>query len=254
MVASTIDWDFHQSAKALVKALNQSVNHCGGASTSSSIFSSPVELTSWVIEANNDIIYLAHPPVLFRTNDDNSHWIEDNATIGEDEIDSSGSNVELDESIVDTCNPRHYDVTEWTFSVVFHDTWRVPTLYFHVHDIDGTPITRDKVVTILLSSTRGNETDTINTNGSMSEEQTWDFVSQEEHPMTGKPSFFLHPCQTAAKMELLLCQPKQYCPLLSWMSMILPSVGCTISPYVYHEAQKKMMSMTEETREAHQTY
>lgn len=247
MATTTIDWNFHQSAKALVKALNQSVNHCGGASTSSSIISSPVELTSWVLEANNDAIYLTHPPVLLRSNDDNSHRIEDNVTIHEDEmIDPIESNVELDESIVHNCNPLHDYVTEWTFSIVFHDTWRVPTLYFHVHDVDGTPIKRDEVVTILLTSTRGNAT-AISANGPMSEEQTWDFVSQEEHPMTGKPSFFLHPCQTASKMELLLHQPKHYCPLLSWMSMILPSVGCTISPFVYNEAQKKMMSMIEET-------
>mmetsp|Transcript_30078 Transcript_30078/g.45259 ORF Transcript_30078/g.45259 Transcript_30078/m.45259 type:complete len:258 (+) Transcript_30078:45-818(+) len=233
-----VDWDFHQSAIALVKALNQSSDGNGsGASTLSSI-SSPVELASWVIEANGDRIYLAHPPVLVRSNDYNSHRI-DNITSGEDKIeDSFGSDVDLDESTVHNCNPRY--VTEWTFSVVFHETWRVPTLYFHVHDIDGSPITRDEVVSILLSSIGGNTT-AISANGSMTEEQTWDFVSQEEHPMTGKPSFFLHPCQTAAKMELLLHQPKHICPLLSWMSMILPSVGCTISPSVYHEAHKNMI-------------
>mmetsp|Transcript_20907 Transcript_20907/g.29949 ORF Transcript_20907/g.29949 Transcript_20907/m.29949 type:complete len:242 (-) Transcript_20907:340-1065(-) len=240
-MVTTVDWDFHQSAKALVKALNQNANPSGGTSTLPST-SSPVELTSWVIEDNNDgTIYLAHPPVVFRSNDYKSHQIDDDMTIGEDEVDSSLGNVELDESTatVHNCNSSH--VTEWTFSVVFHETWRVPTLYFHVHDIDGSPITRDDVLTILLGGTRGNTTGT-NANGSMTEEETWDFVSQEEHPMTGKPSFFLHPCQTAAKMELLLHQPKHYCPLLSWMSMILPSVGCTISPYVYHEAQKKMMN------------
>lgn len=243
MVAS-VDWDFHRSAKALVKALHQIANHNAGTSPLSST-SSPIELTSWVIEVNNDAIYLAHPPVVFRSNNIKSHQIDD-ITIGEvDEVYSSGSNIELDESaaVVYNCNSSY--VTEWTFSVVFHETWRVPTLYFHVHDIDGAPITRDDVLTILLGGTRGNTT-ASNANGSMTEEETWDFISQEEHPITGKPSFFLHPCQTASKMELILHQPKHYCPLLSWMSMILPSVGCTISPYVYHETQKKMMNMTEE--------
>ncbi len=244
-MSATVDWDFHQSARALVKALNQIANHSGGSSTLTST-SSPIELASWVIEVNNDndTIYLAHPPVVFRSNDYISHQIND-ITIDEDESDSSESNIELDESTAteQNCNSSH--VTEWTFSVVFHETWRVPTLYFHVHDIDGSPITRDDVLTILLSGTRGNAT-AVNTNESMTEEETWDFVSQEEHPMTGKPSFFLHPCQTATKMEMILHQPKHYCPLLSWMSMILPSVGCTISPYVYHEAQKNMMNMAEE--------
>jgi len=245
-MVATVDWDFDESAKALVKALDQSVNHNSGGSTAISSVSSPVELTSWVIEVNNDTIYLAHPPVVFRSHDYKSHQIDD-ITIGDDEVDdSSGSNFfELDESTATVHSSNSTHVTEWTFSVVFHDTWRVPTLYFQVHDIDGTPISRDGVLTILLDGTSGSTT-SINANGSMTEEQTWDFVSQEEHPMTGKPSFFLHPCQTATKMELLLQQPKHYCPLLSWMSMILPSVGCTISSYVYHEAQKKMMKMTEE--------
>jgi hypothetical protein len=234
-----IDWDFHRSAKALVKALNQIRDANGCCGTSPSI-SSPLELISWVIESRSDTTYLAHPPVLFRSNGCSHHRV-DSVTSDEDKLDYSGSIVELDEyeSTAYNCNPRH-DVTEWTFSVVFHETWRVPTLYFQVHDIDGTPINREEVVSILLNSIR-ETTGANDANDCMTEEQTWDFVSQEEHPMTGKPSFFLHPCQTATKMELLLHQPNHLCPLLSWMSMILPSVGCTISPIIYHEAQEKMM-------------
>lgn len=231
-----IDWDFNQSAKALVKALNETRDVTNGGT-------SPLcELTSWVIETKNDPvgghdcdeIYLSHPPVFFRSNHYNSH-----RTGEEDEIIDDGD-VEFDE--ISANNLVTTGVTEWSFSVLFHSVYRVPTLYFQVHDIDGTPTTREEVVKMLclrFTNIRGNS-DAINTHNSMTEEQTWDFVSQEEHPMTGIPSFFLHPCRTAAKMELLLLQPQDLCPLLSWMSMILPSVGCTISPFVYHEAQKKI--------------
>jgi len=235
-----IDWDFHQSAIALVKALNQIRDANGGGtsllSLSSSISSSPMELISWVVESRNDTTYLAHPPVLFRSNGYSRHQMGSIAS-DEDKLDYSGSsspggNVEFDESTsAHNCNPRH--VTEWTFSVVFHETWHVPTLYFQVHDIDGTPVNREEVVSLLLNATVAND--------SMTDEQTWDFVSQEEHPMTGKPSFFLHPCQTAVKMALLLPQSNHHCPLLSWLTMILPSVGCKISPIIYNEAQKMMM-------------
>lgn len=250
-----IEWDFHRSAKALVKALNQIRNaDCGTSSPLSQPTSSPMmELTSWVVESKRDTTsYLAHPPVLFNSNGDSSRQIN---TIRSDEDkiysseSSTGSNIELDEATVHNYNPRN--ATEWTFSVVFHETWRVPTLYFQVHGIDGTPTTREEVLRILLNSrgSSGGNTADFYANDSMTEEQTWDFVSQEEHPMTGKPSFFLHPCQTATKIELLLQQPKHHCPLLSWMSMILPSVGCTISPIHFHEAQKKMTPLAKSIAE-----
>lgn len=216
-----IDWDFQRSAKALVKTLNQIHDVDSITSSLSS------ELTSWVVEARRDGggVYLYHPPVLICPNNKHhSHRVVESITSDEDEqLDS----VELDESAV-LNNHSTVDFTEWSFSVVFHEIWRVPTLYFDVNFIDGTPITRKEVVRLVSDS--------------MTEEQSWDFISQEEHPMTGSPSFFLHPCQTVAKMELLLLQEYNLCPLLSWMSMILPSVGCSINPIVYNEAMKRMSS------------
>ncbi len=219
-----IDWDFQRSAKALVKTLNQiHVDSNGGRDLSLS----SSELTSWVVETRRDGggVYLHHPPVLICPNNKrHSHRVVESITSDEDEqLDS----VELDESAV-LNNHSTVDFTEWSFSVVFHEIWRVPTLYFDVNFIDGTPITRKEAVRLVSDS--------------MTEEQSWDFISQEEHPMTGSPSFFLHPCQTVAKMELLLLQEHNLCPLLSWMSMILPSVGCSINPIVYNEAMKRMSS------------
>jgi hypothetical protein len=218
-----IDWDFQRSAKALVETLNQI-----HVDSITSLLSS--ELTSWVVETRRDggdgSVYLYHPPVLiFPNNKDHSHRVVESITSDEDEqLDS-----ELDESAV-LNNNSTVDFTEWSFSVVFHEVWRVPTLYFDVNGSDGTPINREEVVRLVSDD-------------SMTEEQSWDFISQEEHPMTGSPSFFLHQCQTVAKMELLLLQEQHnLCPLLSWMSMILPSVGCSINPIVYNEAMKRMSS------------
>ena len=238
-MSSSVEWDFDRSARALVEALIQVRAHNDqdqGIATLSS--TSPVHLTSWVIEAEGGTSYLTHPPVLIRSehrDGDCSRWTETEMISGEDKMmESSESNLELDESaaVYMYSDSNQYNITEWNFSIVFHAIWRVPTLYFSVHDIDGIPTTRDAVISILLDNT---------TNESIiSEEQTWDFVSQEEHPVTGKPSFFLHPCQTATKMEFILNQPKHHSPLLSWMSMILPSVGCRISPIIFQQAQKQL--------------
>lgn len=68
-------------------------------------------------------------------------------------------------------------------------------------------------------------------------EDSWDeFVSYDQHPMTGEPTFFLHPCQTAQRLSLLLQQPKEQesplvvSPLLSWLVMIVPAIGFRIMP------------------------
>ena len=67
------------------------------------------------------------------------------------------------------------------------------------------------------------------------EEQQWNFISQEEHPITGRPSYFFHPCQTACRMqliypdkEILNRNPGKW--ILTWLSMILPSAGFRIQP------------------------
>ncbi|ETL26952.1 hypothetical protein L916_19435 [Phytophthora nicotianae] len=70
------------------------------------------------------------------------------------------------------------------------------------------------------------------------------FVGMEEHPVVGKPFSFLHPCETAAAMQLLQAQLQsskstevssdveipQY--LASWLSLVQPLTG--ISPLDYY--------------------
>jgi hypothetical protein len=71
----------------------------------------------------------------------------------------------------------------------------------------------------------------------------WDFVSQEEHPMTGVPTFFLHPCQIEARMALLeggldeeeedqgklfLRHRSNGFTLWAYMAMLFPVVGHAI--------------------------
>jgi len=169
------------------------------------------------------------------------------------------------------------DYVEWTFSILFHETYRVPTLYFACHRTsDGLFLSRREVLRILLARQRyyyyertthtdsgsSREDGDYRPGGSSpsaeerlrreeEEEMLWEFVSQEEHPATGAPSYFLHPCRTAERMESMQMMQSsgeennndgeggdigndgRDCPLLSWMSMILPVVGCKIPSEVF---------------------
>ncbi len=179
------------------------------------------------------------------------------------------------------------DYTEWSFSILLHATWRVPTLYFSCCHSDGTPLCRREVLDMLLlprelswindaSVHRDEEQNDDNNNDDEDDDElSWEFVSQEEHPITGQPSYFLHPCRTAERMELMMSyhqchrhhhqvgqqhvsKKKQIIkeneievkgdedvehriiPLLSWMSMILPVVGCRLSPEVFCRVRRNL--------------
>lgn len=267
-------------------------------------------------------VYLAHPPVVMTscrgsTLDDDvvgvssGDLVEEAALIEEFDVNTLEEDVEsavavdcsrqappssdaagtTDGGTVSDCNCRsHY--TEWSFTVVYHETWKVPTLYFTAAHPDGTPLRRSEVLDVLLDNSRNevhprDETDAEGagcdgvsggdgTEG-RDEEELWEFVSQEEHPMTGRPAYFLHPCRTADRMELMLapslalpsadadcaanCSDKNgkegtglkaegagvkraqqgvCCPLLSWMSMVLPVVGCKVSSDMFCQLRGEM--------------
>jgi ubiquitin-like-conjugating enzyme ATG10 len=143
-----------------------------------------------------------------------------------------GSHLQVsngDDELQSTCDVPFYDidaialsnshVTEWSFSVVYSHIWHVPVLYFTVQMQDGTPLTRNEVIDSLHSYCSDPD----------SFVHTSDFVTIDEHPVTGSPSYFLHPCQTLRRMEIFTHQLT--CPALrlwSWMSMLFPTVGIMI--------------------------
>ena len=188
--------------------------------------------------------YLYHPPFFQRiiycekndvTQNDNSgdieseHYndnimgIEDNAVV------SINNNEQLE---------KYHDI-EWSFSIVYSSVWSVPVLYFQVQFSTGVLMTRDEVLKILQRQPGTKKYDNdVNFDNN---DDGWNFVSQEEHPITGVPAFFLHPCQSANRMNLLYKEnqhevrsnPGKW--ILSWMSMILPSVGFQLSPKLFQK-------------------
>lgn len=151
--------------------------------------------------------------------------------------------LEVDESIlsdgdavVAVNKPRNCDLTEWRFSVAYSDVWLVPVLYFTVQRItDGAPCTRQEVLDMLHLYNHQN----FATAGL--DDSSWDFCSYDEHPVSGMPSFFLHPCRTLERLEALKASVQ--CPsvrLWSWFSMILPTVGLSVSPKCFQRVQRKL--------------
>ena len=125
----------------------------------------------------------------------------------------------------------------WSFDVFYSPVWRVPVLYFQIQNSDGSVLSRNKVLKLLSHSCDD------------SPEDSWNFISQEEHPCTGVPAFFLHPCQTSQRLSTLLMNEamegdrKIKTPanlLISWLCMVLPATGFRISPQFFSAVKEEI--------------
>jgi hypothetical protein len=222
-------------------------------------------LCDWSIESgldNRDDVYLVHPVLVRRSSrsrDNAQHdaACNDNAghlqVIPVDEVDSTEEVLWSDESVINdpdvvvkglTDEMESSDFSdsesEWNFSIVYSETWRVPVLYFSVQQRDGTPCTRNLVLEIL----QGEHSHSHSHQNQVTD--SWDFVSHEEHPVSRCPAFFLHPCRTQERLETLLQTANssisdEALRLLSWMSMIFPSVGCSISSRTFQQIRDGLL-------------
>lgn len=128
---------------------------------------------------------------------------------------------------------RDVQKSYWFVTISYSDIWQVPVLHFVAQMQDGTPLSRDDVISSLLEYSD----DDLDSTNVIS-----DFVSIDEHPVTGIPSYFLHPCRTSGLLEIL-CNTSSDSPTLqlwSWMSMILPHVGLIIHPSTFRRIQAEL--------------
>jgi len=119
----------------------------------------------------------------------------------------------------------------WWMSIVYSDTWRVPVIYFNVIHSNGRVYTRDEVVKLLTDQKyHQNQVENL-----------WEFVSHDEHPVTGVPSLFLHPCRTQERLDLLASSMESGAEKLwIWMALMLPSIGFSIKPRIFQLVQQNL--------------
>lgn len=142
--------------------------------------------------------------------------------------------VEDTDTVLPSCGSACHKETDWTFSIVYSHTWQQPVLYFFGQESDGSPLTRTRVVDILSNLRHRNKV-----------QDSWDFVSAEEHPVSGMPAFFLHPCRTGALLETINSDPTDDAlRLLSWMALIFPSVGYPIPAKLYNQLRQRLQSVS----------
>jgi ubiquitin-like-conjugating enzyme ATG10 len=132
--------------------------------------------------------------------------------------------------------------SEWRISTVYSPTFACPVLYFTVQSSDdGTPWTRRQVVDYLqsLQHERHDSFDSCDASDRREDKAiTGEWISMEEHPITGTPAYFLHPCRTQERLQLLMSPDDQDNDALvvwAWMALVVPTIGWSIEPATYHQ-------------------
>jgi ubiquitin-like-conjugating enzyme ATG10 len=177
------------------------------------------------INGDNDS-YLIHPLVLRKAANASSFGFYTSNSADDEYLEEEWIHHDDDEYIIPSCEKSN--VYEWRYSIVYSFTWRVPVLYFTVQTPSGSPCPRDEVLSMLP--------------GSLLQQDSWDFLSYDEHPVTGVPSFFLHPCQTQNVLNILRqdCLTDTKLELLSWLSLIIPSIGYSLPSTLFQEIRQEL--------------
>ena len=179
---------FNRNAQQLIRALEIDTNQQKIDEIDVETKVTSFQLFQWRVECGDDkdpnLIYLVHPPVeivaphAYRIRDSvqntklnfyEERLLEDHAISVDDQVviskDQAGDWMDV--------------TTQWNLSIVYSSTYCAPVLYFHVQSPSGDPCGRQDVIEMLRNLAR-----TIKIPN-----ETWEFVSQEEHPF-GLP--FLH--------------------------------------------------------------
>jgi ubiquitin-like-conjugating enzyme ATG10 len=137
-------------------------------------------------------------------------------------------------------------LTQWTHHIVYSPSYRQPVMYFQAHDASGAPLPNVTVLAALRAhgggSGGGGGGDSLAESGEQpgtkpaaAAAEPLPGVTQEEHPVLGRPFYMLHPCQTEEVLALVLrqraaatCQPL-VC-LLAWLSLAGQPLGIAPQP------------------------
>ncbi|XP_064625045.1 ubiquitin-like-conjugating enzyme ATG10 [Lineus longissimus] len=119
----------------------------------------------------------------------------------------------LDIPTSETCN--------YEYHIVYSASYGVPVLYFNACKQDGQLLSLEDI----WRNVPQYHQDRLR-------HEKWTFITQQEHPLLGRPFFQVHPCHTSTLMKQVPEKPRNY--VVSWLSVVGPVVGIDV-PMSYSE-------------------
>ncbi|KAI9510471.1 hypothetical protein F5148DRAFT_976722 [Russula earlei] len=112
-------------------------------------------------------------------------------------------------------------------SVTFSPTFQVPVFYFTVHDRNGSPLMLKEIMKTSLLRRHALPETQVTSFALKQPNSQFPLLSQGDHPTTGTPAWFIHPCGTACAIGELIGEkiteagampdPVDYDEWLNWL-------------------------------------
>ncbi|KAF7983852.1 hypothetical protein HWV62_18170 [Athelia sp. TMB] len=90
--------------------------------------------------------------------------------------------------------------------VVYSSTFQVPTFYFTVHDLHGSPLSLGDILKTSLFRYFALEDTSVTSFAVSRSSSSFPLLSQGDHPTLGTPCWYLHPCETPAAVRELMAE------------------------------------------------
>ncbi|RUS76230.1 hypothetical protein EGW08_016003 [Elysia chlorotica] len=130
-----------------------------------------------------------------------------------------------DESCMTESQPQQTLLT-YEYHVLYSDSYSVPVLYLNIFTTDGKLLPLNEVWNLCPTNYQAHI-----------KENKWTTLTQQEHPLLGRPYLQLHPCHTADLMAQVTSgsKPDQCQNYLStWLSTVGPLIALKIVPaYIF---------------------
>lgn len=146
----------------------------------------------------------------------------------EDDSFECGENIEpSDPSVLEEVSAEN--CVTYEYHVVYSLSHSVPVLYFNAWHPSGKLLTLEEILDRVHSQFHEQIC-----------EKKWESLTQQEHPMFGRPFYQLHPCRTAELMTKLVPGHNHNSGVLkkyitSWLSMFGPVIGLELPLYYFQE-------------------
>jgi ubiquitin-like-conjugating enzyme ATG10 len=132
--------------------------------------------------------------------------------------------AEQDDNESDTVNTHSQDILTTSLNVIYSDSFNVPILYLNVYKSNGKCLSYEELYKFLSIPCCLNERESNEL--SIKRNELVDlYLTQQEHPVKGKPFFFLHPCRTGEWMAQTAIKKEETNYSLRWMSFIFSQIG-----------------------------
>ncbi|KAG8224685.1 hypothetical protein J437_LFUL003800 [Ladona fulva] len=142
----------------------------------------------------------------------------ENSNLNSDLEETNLEKILEDNSVVETEKNENKGRQFWEYHIVYSVSYSVPVLYFNAWRDSGELLTLEEIWNEIPPSMKPD-----------AEDKYWSLISQQEHPLLGKPFFQIHPCQTANLISAIkgIAGERIFIP---WLSTVGPLVNLSLSP------------------------